>query len=197
MSITPLSTTPNSVTRPTTFDSDVDTHFAELPILVTEINATVVAMNALAAGGAVSLQYIFSSTITDADPGVGALRLDNATQNSSTTIRADLTGADGSDLTGVLALLDDSTSTTKGYITLRHSTTPTKWLVFAVTSLASPSGYKNITGTCVASSAANPFTNADTLLLDFSPTGDKGDTGSAGAAGADGDGLLSALIFGS
>lgn len=175
MSITPLSTTPNSVTRPSTFDADVDTHFAELPVMVTEINATLVAMQALAAGGAVSLQYIFSTTTTDSDPGVGALRLDNATQSSATTIRADLTGADGSDLSGVLALLDDSTSTNKGYLTLRHADTPTKWLVFSVLSLAALSGYKNITVTCVASSAASPFTTGDAILLDFSPTGDKGD----------------------
>lgn len=146
----------------------------------TEVNAAVSAMAALAAGGAVSLQYTFSTTTTDADPGAGTVRLDNATQNSATTIRADLAGSDGSDLTGVLALFDDSTSTNKGYLTIRHSTTPTKWLVFAVASVASPSGYKNVTATCVASSAASPFVNGDAVLLDFTPTGDKGDTGATG-----------------
>ena len=145
-----------------------------------EVNAAIVAMNAIAAGGAVSLQYTFSTTTTDADPGAGTVRLSSATQNTATTIRADLAGSDGSDLTGVLALLDHSTSTNKGYITIRHSTTPTKWLVFSVASVASPSGYRNITASCVASSAASPFTNGDAVLLDFTPTGDKGDTGAPG-----------------
>lgn len=180
MSITPLSTQPNSVTRPTTFDTDSDTFHSELPTLITQINAAIVAMTAIAAGGAVSLQYTFSTTTTDADPGAGTVRLSSATQNTATVIRADLSGADGSDLTGVLALFDDSTSTNKGYLTIRHSTTPTKWLVFSVTSVASPSGYRNITASCVASSTASPFTNGDAVLLDFTPTGDKGDTGAAG-----------------
>lgn len=183
MTIPAFTTTPNSQTAPTTFATDMDTWLSEVSAWSTAANALAVAMQAIAAGGAVSLQYVFSTTTTDADPGAGTLRLDAATQNTATTIRTDLTGADGSDLTGVLALLDDSTSTTKGYITLRHSTTPTKWLVFAVTALASPSGYKNITVTCAASSAANPFTNGDSLLLDFSPTGDKGTTGDIGPAG--------------
>jgi hypothetical protein len=145
-----------------------------------EVNAAIIAMTAIAAGGAVSLQYTFSTTTTDADPGAGTVRLDNATQNTATTIRADLAGADGSDLSGVLALFDDSTSTNKGYLTIRHSTTPTKWIIFTVASVASPSGYKNITVTPVASSAANPFTNGDAVLLDFTPTGDKGDIGATG-----------------
>ena len=95
-------------------------------------------------------------------------------------IRADLLGSETSDYSGLLALLDDSTSTNKGYLMLRHETDATKWLEFSVTSLASPSGYKNITVAPAASSAASPFTNGDAILLDFTPTGDKGDTGTAG-----------------
>ena len=180
MPISALPTTPSSA-NPTTFAADMDAWLAALPTFRTEANAMAAAMTAVAAGGAVSLQYTFSTTITDADPGAGILRLDAATQNTATTIRADLLGNDTSDYSGVLALLDDSTSTPKGYITLRHATTATKWLVFAVASLASPSGYKNVTVTCVASSSANPFANADALLFDFTPTGDKGTTGDTGA----------------
>lgn len=179
MTIDALPTVP-STASPTTFATDMDTFLAALPTFRTQANALSVAMTAVAAGGAVSLQYTFSTTTTDADPGAGILRLDAATQNTATTIRADLLGNDTSDYSGVLALLDDSTSTNKGYITLRHATTPTKWLVFAVASLASPSGYKNVTVTCAASSAASPFTDGDSILLDFSPTGDKGTTGATG-----------------
>lgn len=149
----------------------------------TELDALMAAMTAVAAGGAVSLQYVFSTTTTDADPGAGYLRLNQATQNTATVIRADLAGSDGSDLTGVLALLDDSTSTNKGYLTIRHATNATKWLTFSIASVATPSGYVNVTATCVASSAASPFANGDAILFDFTPTGDKGTTGAIGAAG--------------
>lgn len=196
MSITALSTQPNSVTRPTTFNTDSDTFHSELPTLITEINATAAAMTAVAAGGAVSLQYTFSTTTTDADPGAGYLRLSSATQNAATVIRADLSGSDGSVVTGVLGLIDDSTSTNKGYLTLRKATDSTKWLVFAVASVASPSGYRNITVTNAASSAASPFSNGDALLFDFTPTGDMGSTGATGANSipiADGGGTVDAI----
>lgn len=175
--------TPPVSTSPTTFASDMDIFLAALPTFRSQANALAATMDAVAGGGAVSLPYTFSSTTTDADPGAGYLRLDNATQNASTTIRADLSGSDASDLTGVLALLDDSTSVNKGYLKLQHATDATKWLVFAVVSVASPSGYRNITAICAASSATNPFTNGDSLLFDFTPTGDKGDKGDTGATG--------------
>lgn len=179
MTITTLSTQPNSVTRPTTFDTDSDTFHAELPTMITEINAALAALNAIAAGTAAAIPYTFSTTITDADPGAGFLRLDNATQASATTIRTDLVGSDGVTYTDVLALLDDSTSTVKGFIQLENIADPTKWLIFTVASLASPSGYKNITVACVASSGANPLVNGDTVVLKFTRTGDKGDSGSS------------------
>ena len=165
------------------FAAYMDAFLAKVPDWADAAEALAATMEAIAAGGAVSLQYEFSTTTTDADPGAGKLRLDNATQNTATTIRADLTGADGSDLSGVLALFDDSTSTNKGYLTIRHVETPTKWLIFTVSSVASPSGYKNISVTIAASSAASPFTNGDAILVDFTPTGDKGDAGAAGASG--------------
>ena len=179
MPITQLVNLPNSVTRQPTFAADIDAIWPQINTFATEATALAAAMTAVAAGGAVSLQYTFDTTTTDSDPGAGKLRLNQAAQNTATVIRADLAGSDGSALTDILALLDDSTSTNKGYITLRHATTATKWLVFSVASVASPAGYRNITATCVASSAASPFTNADAILFDFTPTGDKGETGSA------------------
>ena len=180
MTIPLFTVTPNSQTGRDTFASDMDTWIGEINAWAAAANALAAAMTAVAAGGAVSLKYIFDSTTTDADPGAGKLRLSSATQNASTVIRADLLGSETSDYSGLLALLDDSTSTNKGYLMLRHETDATKWLEFSVTSLASPSGYKNITVAPAASSAASPFTNGDAILLDFTPTGDKGDTGTAG-----------------
>lgn len=134
------------------------------------------------AGGAVSIPYVFSTTTTDSDPGSGNLRLSNATQTSATVIRADLLASDTTDWSAVLATLADSTNTLKGHIRLFKTSDPTKWLVFSVSSLASPSGYKNITVTNVAGSTASPFANSDAITFEFTRAGDVGSSGTAQVA---------------
>jgi hypothetical protein len=144
-------------------------------------------------GGAVSIDYTFSTTTTDSDPGSGNLRLSNATQNAATVIRTDLLDAHGGDWTTVLDSLDDSSNpTVKGHIRLFKKTDPTKYLIFTVTSLAAPSGYRNITVVNVGSSAGSPFANGDLLTLCFERAGDKGDTGAAGTASVGTDGIWDA-----
>ncbi len=53
----------------------------------------------------------------------------------------------------MLATFADSTNTIKGHVRLFNTTDPTKWLLFSVSAVASPSGYKNITVANVGSSA--------------------------------------------
>lgn len=177
MPITALPTAPARSQAPATFIANADAWVAALSTFVTEVNAQAAAMNSAAAGTAFSIPYIFSTTTTDSDPGAGVLRLDNATQNTATTIRADLVGSDTTTWTSVLDTFDDSTSTIKGQIRLVKSGDAAKWLAFNVTALASPSGYKNITVANVASSAASPFADGDALLLSFTRTGDLGAPG--------------------
>jgi hypothetical protein len=135
-----------------------------------------------AVGGAISIGYTFSTTTTDSDPGDGNLRLDNATQNLATTIRADLKDSGATDWTAVLATFADSTNTIKAHIRLFKTSDTTKWLLFSVSAIASPSGYKNITVACVGYSAASPFSNGDSITLSFTRAGDKGATGAQGPA---------------
>jgi Protein of unknown function (DUF2793) len=141
-------------------------------------------MNALRGktGGGISVQYVFSTTTADADPGNGTLRLNQATQNTATVIRADLADVNGTDWTAALASLADSSSTVKGHIRLFSVSDPSKWLLFTVSAVASPSGYKNITVAIVSSSAASPFANGDAIVLSFSRTGDAGANGTSGGS---------------
>lgn len=182
--LTPPTTAPSRTQDKDTFNTNVDNRLAWQGTNVTELaawqaqaNALAASMNSVAAGTATSIPYTFSTTTTDADPGNGILRLDNATQNIATTIRADLVGSEGSTWTSLLDIFDDSTSTTKGFIMLMKSGDATKWLLFSVSALASPAGYKNITVANVASSAVSPFADGDSLILKFTRNGDKGDTG--------------------
>ncbi len=127
-------------------------------------------------GGAITIPYTFSTTITDSDPGAGNLRLSNSTQNLSTVIRTDLTDNLSTDWSAVLLTFADSTNTIKGHIRLLKPSNPAIWMLFTVSALASPTGYKNITVSCIGSSSSSPFTNGDSITLTFSRSGDMGTT---------------------
>src|SRR5262249_10990529 len=89
----------------------------------------------------------------------------------------------GKDWTSALATIADSSSTVKGHIRLANATDQSKFLLFTLSALASPSGYKNLTVSKIAESTANPFSNGDNIILAFNRTGDIGTTGSTGATG--------------
>ena len=170
MTITALPTPAPSRSQPqAAFDAAYAAHIAALPTFITEANALAALLNAGAGMGALAIAYTFSTTTTDADPGNGILRLDQATQNTATVIRADLLDSGGATVTPVLDTFDDTSGTIKGYIRLVKASDSTKWLVFSVSALASPSGYKNITVANIGSSAASPFANSDAIILSFTP----------------------------
>jgi hypothetical protein len=153
-------------------------------------------------GGAISIDYTFSTTTTDSDPGSGNLRLSNATQASAVTIRADLLDSHGTDWTAVLDSLADASNTVKGHIRLFKKSDPTKWLVYTVSAVATPSGYVNITVANVSSSGANPLGNGDAITLAFSRSGDQGSTVGAGTLttieevdGSPTDSAVTKLVF--
>lgn len=168
----PLRTQPQE-----TFDANMANMVAHLPVVLTQWNAAIAAVNALFAGTAMALPYTFSATTTDADPTPGFMRLDNATQNAATTIRLDLVGADGSTWTSLIDAMAGSNSAVKGQIRVTKFTDPSKWAIYNVTAVASPSGYKNVAVTPVSASATNPFTAGDPLVLMFTRTGDVGTAG--------------------
>lgn len=181
-------TAPSRTQAKAAFDANIEARLAwdatnttELAAWAGQANALASAMNTIAAGTAYAIPYTFSTTTADADPGPGTLRLNQATQNTATVIRADVLGSDGSDWTAVLDSFDDSTSAAKGQILLVMLGDATKWIAFNVTSVASPSGYRNITAAVVASSSASPFAGGDALAMKFTRNGDKGETGLAGS----------------
>lgn len=172
-----LSGLPSRTMTQELFDQAMAQMCADLQAWGSEVNETTSILNSIAAGGAYSIPYTFSALTAVADPGPGFIRLTSATQSASTVILADQIGADGAVWTAVLDTFDDSSSIVKGHILLQKLGDATRWLLFSVTSIGSPPGYKSINVVNVASSAANPFTDGDFLVLKFSRTGDKGDAG--------------------
>jgi hypothetical protein len=175
MAITPLPSAPSRA-DPVNFSARADALLTALPTFVTETNALAASITA-GASSASSIPYTFSTSTADADPGNGFLRFDNATQSSATTIRLDLLGADAVDYTNVLALFSASTSVIKGQIRITKVGDTTKFMIFNVTALAVPAGYRNATVAYVTGSGASPFANNDALTLVFTRNGDIGSVG--------------------
>lgn len=127
-------------------------------------------------GPSSGVQFTYSTTVTDSDPGAGVFRLNNATIASATAAYIDNTDADGNSVTGWLDTFDDSTNTSKGSLLIRGFTTPSAWAIFTVTgSVADGTGYRKLTLTYVASGGT--FTDGERFSIAFHRTGDKGADG--------------------
>jgi hypothetical protein len=126
-----------------------------------------------------SLPYTFSTTTTDSDPGSGIVRFNNATQNAATEIYIDDEDSDGTDVSGVIALLagGNNPSSVLGYVTIRKEFAPENFITMKITTLTSASGYTKLVGTVEASSGATPFSDTDNLYFSIDVSGDKGDPG--------------------
>ena len=153
---------------------DLPGYIAELHALADGVGAAVNRVNALAAGGAYALPYIFETATADAAPTAGRLRLSTATQNAATVMRIDLFAA-GQDVRAQIATFAAATSVVKGAIKLVKQGDASKWMTFNLTGVATPAGYRNLSVVCTDSSSASPFANGDALMLFFQRTGDKGD----------------------
>ena len=136
-----------------------------------------------------SLQYTFSTTTTDSDPGSGNVRLNNATQNAATEIYIDDEDSDGTNVSGVIALLagGNNPSSVLGYVTIRKEFAPENFITMKITTLTSASGYTKLVGTVEASSGASPFSDADNLYFSIDVSGDKGDPGDLSGPGSSTD----------
>lgn len=127
-------------------------------------------------GAPSGVQFTYSTTTTDSDPGSGVFRLNHATIASATAAYIDNNDAGGSSVTSWLDSFDDSTTTAKGTLVIRGVTTQSAWAVFAVTgAVVDGTGYRKLTISCLASGGV--WTNAETFAFAFSRTGDKGSDG--------------------
>lgn len=129
--------------------------------------------------------FTFSTTTADADPGAGTIRLNNATPASVTQIYVDDVDASAVDVTAWLASLDDANGASKGRITVRSITDPTKKIVYSLTAWTTAVGYKKLTVAHVSGTSLPTTTAADTFLsFDSGPTLTGGTSVTISAAGA-------------
>lgn len=171
-----LNPVPNRLTRPDTLDDDVDSFMGKLPQWGSDLIALASSVGSSSSANRVPFQFSTSTAI--ADPGAGFLRLNSAAQNAATALALDVIGSDAVDYTALLNTFSASTSASIGQMRLEKSGDASKFLVFNVTAMTSPSGYRQFTAACIGYSSANPFANGDVLLMSYTRTGDKGDVGS-------------------
>ena len=133
--------------------------------------------------GGSSFAFTFSGTITDADPGNGYMRFNNATVASVTQIYVSDADYGGSDILGWLDSLSAG-----GRLRVFSITDPTDWVEFTINSVTSATGYRKLNVTYVD--------NSGTLINDLGDTVISFTGGSVGAgvpAGGTTDQILSKI----
>jgi hypothetical protein len=127
----------------------------------------------------------YDSTTTAADPGAGEFRLNHATPASATAAYLDNTDVNGTTVSTIFDLWDDSTSTVRGSLRVEKVGDSSVWAEWNVTgSVVDSTGYRTLTIT--GGSGSGTFTAGDAFALNFLRSGDKGDTGATGATGSTG-----------
>ncbi len=114
--------------------------------------------------GGDGFRLTYSATTTDADPGAGVFRANNATWASVTNLYVDLLEFGATDITTWLDSLDDSVGSIKGRLRLASISDPTKWVVFNLTGWTTATGYRKLTVVYVAGPGGILTTAGDTFL---------------------------------
>ena len=130
--------------------------------------------NFLPAGGD-SAQFQYSTTTTDADPGAGFFRLNNATISSATEMYVDDLEFHGTDVSAWVQSWDDVTGndTNRGRIRISKVDVLDTWMVFKVTgAITDASGYSKITISYI--DTAGTFSNEDKVFISFVASGEDG-----------------------
>lgn len=128
------------------------------------------------AGRSAALQYLFNTSTSNADPGAGKLKLNNATLAGATALYISETDNETNVLSALLATWDDSTSTIKGRLFLNCPATPTIFAIYDISGTITDNGTWD-TFTIAHVASGGTFTNNLAITALFVPTGNVGATG--------------------
>jgi len=128
----------------------------------------------LPAGGD-SAMFTYSTTTTDADPGSGKFRLNNATPSSATIAYFDDAEYNGTDISAWVQSWDDvsGNDTNRGRIRISKAQSLDTWIVYKVSgSITDASGYSKVT--LVHIDSAGTFADTDKCWVSFTASGEDG-----------------------
>ena len=137
--------------------------------------------------GGLTVNYRFSTAVTDDDPGNGRVKFNDQTLPDATLFYVDDRDINGIDLQSFLRTIDDSTSPLKGHFRIGVANTPSTFAIFTITAISEEEGYFKID--CAHVDGVFRFDDQAELILTFARTGDIGPTGSTGPQGATGPGF--------
>ncbi|WDR00761.1 hypothetical protein PSC71_08435 [Devosia sp. J2-20] len=130
----------------------------------------------------------FSANTTDAAPGPGYMAIDHASIASATLGYFDNLDGDGAAADVEIDTWDDSSSITKGFLSLRSLSDPSARHLFKVSgTIVDGGGYRKVSWAYVGGSGS--FVADEELMAFFSPKGDRGDGFITDADTADPSGL--------
>jgi len=127
------------------------------------------------------LRYTFSTTTTVVDPGSGYVRFDNAAIASVTTIALSASTYEGANILNYLLSWDDGQPAVKGQVIFKSNTdSDSTYAVFSLTSVVDHTTWVELLVTHVSGTLP---ANLESLVTEFSRTGDIGPTGPTGPDG--------------
>ena len=163
----------NSITTPE-FTDDAASRASKALGFDSTGNVLTTVADFLPAGGD-SAMFQYSTTTTDADPGAGKFRLNNATISSATEMYIDDLEFNGTDVSAWVQSWDDvsGNDTNRGRIRISKANTLDTWMVFKVTgAITDASGYTKVS--LVYIDTAGTFTDDDKVFISFTASGEDG-----------------------
>jgi collagen type VII alpha len=134
--------------------------------------------------GGITLDYRFSTSTVDQDPGVGKLAFDTADLSTASELYIDDQDQAGIDVQSFLRTIDDSTSPLKGHFRISNKTNSSDFALFTITSMQELDGYFKISVGWV--NGATSFDEFEDIIITFARTGDVGAPGATGETGSTG-----------
>lgn len=141
-------------------------------------------------GDVAGLDYTFSTTTSDADPGAGVLRLNHSSLGSASAAYIDDSDANGADVSAYILTWDDSTNTAdRGQLYITKKSAPANFAIYKISGASTDaSGYVKLAITHVDSNGS--FSNTDPIAIEFNRTGNKGTDGTMAGPGSSTDNAI-------
>lgn len=113
------------------------------------------------------LAFYFSTNTANADPTVGRIRLNQATQNTATIIRASQTNGRTLDVAPWLDVMAGGPTSPLGVVTLYDTVDPRRFLRFDLNTMTDQGAYWDLGVTIVESSHPSPFVDDEGVVIAF------------------------------
>jgi hypothetical protein len=137
--------------------------------------------------GGASFEYYFSTDVNSTSVPLGFIEIDNADVQLAVTVSINDRDRFSSNIHSFLQTIDDSTSSTKGYLRISSQDNEDIFVIYGITGYHTYSvDHINLPVAYLSSNITGVFANNSVVITSFIVHGDKGDIGASGATGPQG-----------